>query len=48
VLEAVAQMVQNGTLEPHVTEVFPLDKADEALRLVEDGHATGKVVLEMA
>jgi NADPH:quinone reductase-like Zn-dependent oxidoreductase len=48
VLEAVAQMVQDGTLEPHVTEVFPLDKADEALRLVEDGHATGKVVLEIA
>lgn len=48
VLEAVAQLVANGTLKPHVTEVFPLDKADEALRLVESGHATGKVVLEMA
>ena len=48
VLEAVAQLVADGTLKPHVTEVFPLDKADEALRLVEGGHATGKVVLEMA
>lgn len=48
VLEAVAGLVADGTLKPHVTQVFPLDKADEALRLVEAGHATGKIVLDMA
>jgi NADPH:quinone reductase-like Zn-dependent oxidoreductase len=37
--------VAGGQLDPLVTEVRPLDAADEALALVEDGHATGKVVL---
>lgn len=48
VLEAVARLVVNGDLNPHVTETFPLDRADEALRTVEDGHARGKVVIEVA
>jgi NADPH:quinone reductase-like Zn-dependent oxidoreductase len=48
VLDAVAAMVAAGTLRPHVTEVFPLDKVAEALALVESGHATGKVVVTVA
>jgi NADPH:quinone reductase-like Zn-dependent oxidoreductase len=48
VLEAVAQLVVNGDLDPHVTGTFPLDRADEALRTVEDGHARGKVVIEVS
>jgi NADPH:quinone reductase-like Zn-dependent oxidoreductase len=48
VLEAVAQLVVNGDLEPHVTRTFPLERAGEALRTVEDGHARGKVVIEVA
>jgi NADPH:quinone reductase-like Zn-dependent oxidoreductase len=47
VLRIVAQMVADGTLKPFVTEVFPLDRVGEALALVEDGHATGKVVVEV-
>ena len=45
VLSEPARLVAAGRLDPLVTEVRPLDAADEALALVEDGHATGKVVL---
>jgi NADPH:quinone reductase-like Zn-dependent oxidoreductase len=38
-----ACLVAEGHLDPLVTEVRPLDAAAKAL--VEDGHATGEVVL---
>jgi NADPH:quinone reductase-like Zn-dependent oxidoreductase len=47
VLDAVALMVATGSLRPMVTVTFPLDAAPEALRLVEAGHARGKIVLEV-
>ena len=34
-----------GELDPMVVEVRPLDEAGEARALVENGHATGKLVL---
>nr|WSY57103.1 NADP-dependent oxidoreductase [Streptomyces sp. NBC_00886] len=48
VLDAVAQLVVSGRLDPHVTQTFPLDRAGEALRTVEEGHARGKVVIEVS
>jgi NADPH:quinone reductase-like Zn-dependent oxidoreductase len=48
VLDAVAMLVASGSLNPHVTSVFPLHQAAEALALVETGHAQGKVVLEIS
>ena len=48
VLDAVAQLVADGVLDPYVTHTFPLAQAAEALRLVEDGHARGKVVIEVS
>ncbi|NNN29734.1 NADP-dependent oxidoreductase [Streptomyces sp. S3(2020)] len=48
VLDAVARLVVNGDLDPHVVQRFPLAEAGEALRTVEDGHARGKVVIEVA
>ncbi|KND26223.1 NADP-dependent oxidoreductase [Streptomyces acidiscabies] len=47
VLEAVADLVVQGALDPYVTARFSLDDAGEALRGVEDGHARGKVVIEI-
>ncbi|MEU5765121.1 NADP-dependent oxidoreductase [Streptomyces asoensis] len=47
VLRAVADLVVGGDLDPHVTLRFPLERAGEALREVEGGHARGKVVLEI-
>ncbi|WP_433448177.1 NADP-dependent oxidoreductase [Streptomyces sp. CA-142005] len=48
VLEAVADLAVRGALNPHVTRVFPLEQAGQALRAVEDGHALGKIVIEVA
>ncbi|POX47390.1 NADPH:quinone reductase [Streptomyces sp. Ru71] len=47
VLEAVAELVAGGDLDPHVTRTFPLERAGEALRAVEEGHARGKIVIEV-
>ncbi|MFF1449289.1 NADP-dependent oxidoreductase [Streptomyces sp. NPDC058274] len=47
VLDEVARLVVDGRLRPFVTGTFPLDRAGEALREVEDGHARGKIVIEV-
>jgi len=48
VLRRLVGLVAEGALSPHVTNVFPLDRAGDALALVEHGHAAGKVVIEVA
>ncbi|MGW1916207.1 NADP-dependent oxidoreductase [Streptomyces sp. NPDC002076] len=48
VLEAVADLAVRGALKPHITRTFPLEQAGQALRAVEDGHALGKIVIEVA
>ncbi|MER5339291.1 NADP-dependent oxidoreductase [Streptomyces mirabilis] len=48
VLDEVARQVVDGRLSPFVTGSFPLDRAAEALRTVEDGHVRGKIVIEVA
>lgn len=47
VLGEVADLVVEGALRTHITDTFPLSRADEALRAVEDGHALGKIVIEV-
>jgi NADPH:quinone reductase-like Zn-dependent oxidoreductase len=47
VLDALAELVVSGALNPCVTDVFPLDAAAQALRKVEAGHVQGKVVIEV-
>jgi NADPH:quinone reductase-like Zn-dependent oxidoreductase len=44
-LTELARGVTRGDLDPHVRSVFSFDQAEEALRIVESGHAWGKVVL---
>lgn len=46
VLDAVAALVTEGVLDPHVTGTFPFADAGLALRAVEQGHARGKIVIE--
>jgi NADPH:quinone reductase-like Zn-dependent oxidoreductase len=45
--EAVVALVVAGALDPSVTWTFPLDRAPEAMRAVEQGHARGKIVIEV-
>jgi NADPH:quinone reductase-like Zn-dependent oxidoreductase len=48
VLDAVARLVVDDALRPSVTATFPLEQVGQALRMVEDGHVQGKVVVEVA
>ncbi|QIQ01420.1 NADP-dependent oxidoreductase [Streptomyces liangshanensis] len=47
VLDRVAELAVSGALRPYVTRTFPLERAGEALRAVEEGHAQGKIVIEI-
>lgn len=46
-LEKITDVVEYNLVDPHVSALYPLDKAADALAIVEGGHAVGKVVLEM-
>lgn len=46
-LNAVAELVSNGTIKVHVDRVFPLEKAREAFLARESGKVRGKVVLSI-
>jgi NADPH:quinone reductase len=44
---AIARMIDDGFVRPVVGERFPLERAAEALRAIDERRATGKVVLEL-
>ncbi|WP_448074024.1 NADP-dependent oxidoreductase [Georgenia yuyongxinii] len=43
----ITGVIQYGLVDPHVTALYPLDRAGEALAAVEAGHVTGTVVVEV-
>ncbi|MEK8070899.1 NADP-dependent oxidoreductase [Rhodococcoides navarretei] len=43
----LADLTASGVLCPRIDHVFPLERAGEALALVENGHVLGKVVVEV-
>jgi NADPH:quinone reductase len=45
--DALARLIDDGFVKPIVGARFPLDRASEALRLIDERGATGKVVLEL-
>jgi len=47
VLSELARLVAEGVLDPHVSDVRPLQDAAAALAVVEQGHALGKIVLTL-
>ncbi|MDQ3052489.1 MAG: NADP-dependent oxidoreductase [Actinomycetota bacterium] len=47
VLAEIVALVAEGKLDPHVSDVVPLDRAAEALASVESGHTRGKVVISV-
>jgi NADPH2:quinone reductase len=47
-LEAASGLIEGGKLDIRVNQVLPLAQAEAAHRLVEGGHGTGKLVLEIA
>ena len=46
-LRAVAKLVDEGQLKPHVSRFFALDELAEAYRFQESGHVTGKIVVRV-
>ncbi|MGW1229056.1 NADP-dependent oxidoreductase [Streptomyces sp. NPDC001478] len=48
VLRAVGDLAATGVLRAPVVRILPLDRAGEALRAVESGHALGKTVIEVS
>jgi NADPH2:quinone reductase len=44
---AIARMVDEGAVRPIVGERFPLERASDALRALDERRATGKVVLDV-
>jgi NADPH:quinone reductase-like Zn-dependent oxidoreductase len=46
-LERAAALMVQGRLGPRITRSYPLSLAAEALAVVENGHALGKVVIDM-
>jgi NADPH2:quinone reductase len=46
-LEAAADLVAAGKLRVEVSRVLPLQQVQDAHRLIEAGHMSGKVVLEI-
>ncbi len=44
-LRALAELLERGDVTPVVGRTFPLVEAADAIRLVEGGHAAGKVVV---
>ena len=47
-LQACVDLWAAGGLRPHVSNVLPLESAMEALTLLKNRTATGKVVLQVA
>lgn len=43
----LAELLSTGAVTPHVGAVYPLEETADALRLVADGQAVGKVIVEI-
>jgi NADPH:quinone reductase-like Zn-dependent oxidoreductase len=44
-LQALAELIEAGTVTPVVGKTYPLNEALEAVRYLAEGHARGKVVI---
>ncbi|WP_433722349.1 NADP-dependent oxidoreductase [Nocardia sp. CA-129566] len=47
-LERVAELMATRRLDPHITQTYPLARAQEALAVVESRGAIGKLVIDMS
>ena len=45
-LQAILDLVEDGTLRSVIDRTFPLSKANESFSYLEQGHATGKVLID--
>jgi NADPH:quinone reductase len=45
--EELRELLVSGRVSPHIGAVYPLDETASALRHVADGHAIGKVLVDV-
>ena len=43
--EALRQLIEAGKVTPVIDTTYPLSGAPEAIRCLEEGHASGKIVI---
>jgi NADPH:quinone reductase-like Zn-dependent oxidoreductase len=46
-LIALAELIDSGQVTPVIDKTFPLDEAPAAVQYLHDGHARGKVVVDV-
>jgi NADPH:quinone reductase-like Zn-dependent oxidoreductase len=46
-LEFIAKLVEDGKIKPVIDKYYPLDKAADAMKYLAEGHATGKVLVNV-
>ena len=46
-LEFIVKLVEDGKIKPVIDRRYPLDKAADAMRYIGEGHARGKVVINV-
>jgi len=47
ILDQCSKLIDEGLLKIHVSHQFPLNEATKAHKLIEEGHAAGKIVLSI-
>ena len=47
ILEQCAKLINEEKLKIHISEISPLEQSTKAHQLIEEGHTTGKIVLEI-
>jgi NADPH2:quinone reductase len=48
ILERGAKLLEQKLLKVHIDRTLPLEQAAEAHRMIESGHTTGKIILQIA
>ena len=46
-LRALTELIESGQVRPVIDRTYPLSQAPEAIRYMRDGHARGKVVVNL-
>jgi NADPH2:quinone reductase len=46
--DELRELLESGRVSPHVGAVYPLDRTVDALRLIADGQAIGKILIDLS